>query len=167
MEKESIDIFDKYESAFRASIICLENETSIVDLVPWSRQILDILNMALAIHRSAILGSIITRVPEPLRPKFFPTLLGTRSDISTFTYVSEECISAINAFLAIANSIAVLGASQLGPFNRYTVGIIRASSIVLRSQAKNGFYIDRRSLIGILREIKANSDVLLAIIQAK
>jgi len=159
LKQQLKSIVVEYDKLFNDVITCIESEESILDLLPWYRHLQDTLNMYLAFHRGMVIYDLISKLPESVRPKVFPTLLGVRSDIPVFTYLPKECLDKLEKLLSASSYIAVVGLRKLD-INRYSVGIARIVSIISRAITKNGIFIDRKSLIGLLYELKTNVDSL-------
>jgi len=159
----STDVVDKYRTElynlYTAARSCIEETTSIIDLLPWSRHLIDTMNIWLSFHRSNILGDLLRKIPETTRSRALPVLLGSRFEVTPFSYVSRDCMESILRFISEASRI-VLAAAKLG-VNRYIVGAARIISILSRATSKDGFYIDRRSLVGLLYELYVNVSALI------
>jgi len=156
LEKRRSEIYEWYSSARS----CIEEEVSILDLLPWSRQLLDTANIWLSFHRSTILGDLIRKLPEATRSRSLPVMMGSRFELSPFTYVSESCMKLIIRFLSEASRITLNAAARMG-VNRYVVGAARIISILSRAATSDGFYLDRRSLLGLLYELYINISALV------
>jgi len=160
----STDVVDKYRaelySLYTAARSCIEETTSIIDLLPWSRHLVDTMNIWLSFHRSNILGDLMRKIPETTRSRALPSMLSTRFEVTPFSYVSKECLDVINRFLSEASRVVLVSATKVG-VNRYVVGAARITSILSRAMAKDGFYLDRRSLIGLLHELYINVSALI------
>jgi len=156
LEKPLEDLRKKYAAARR----CIEDDVSVVDLLPWSRQLIDTMNVWLSFHRATILGELVRKLPEHMRPRALTTMLSARFEISQFTYVSQPCMDLISDFVSTAARIVMDSARRHG-INRYVVGAARIIAIVTRSSTRSGFFIDRRSLLGLLQELFVNVSALL------
>jgi len=138
---------------YRMAIECIDSSDSVVDLVPWGRQLIDVLNLYLSFHRSTVVGDLSRKMFEAVRPRYLPTLMSMRSEMSPFTYVSPTCMSIISLLTAVCNQIGLKVLQQIG-INRFSTGIFRITSIIARTATKNGFYLDRKTLLGMLYELK-------------
>jgi len=161
--REAVDVVEKHRLELYRLYLdarsCVEENTSILDLLPWSRHLIDTMNIWLSFHRANILGDLVKKIPETTRSRALPTLLSSRFEITPFSYVSRSCMESILRFVSEASRI-VMAVAKLG-VNRYVVGAARIISILSRAASKDGFYIDRKSLIGLLYELYINVSALI------
>jgi len=159
-----VDIVDKIRSElyswYASARSCIEENVAILDLLPWSRHLIDTMNLWLSFHRSSILGDLVRKIPEVTRSRALPSMLSARFEVTPFSYVSKECMDIITRFLTEASRIVLSAAGRLG-VNRYVVGAARIISILSRAASRDGFYLDRRSLIGLLNELYINVSALV------
>jgi len=163
-ESKVSDVVDKYRTElynlYTAARSCIEENTSILDLLPWSRHLVDTMNIWLSFHRSNILGDLVRKIPETTRSRALPSMLSARFEVTPFSYVSRDCMESIIRFMSEASRIVLVSATKVG-VNRYVVGAARIISILSRAASKDGFYIDRKSLIGLLYELYINVSALI------
>lgn len=158
--KEGEPLRDRIYKWYRAAVMCIMENESILDLLPWSRQLIDTANTWLSFHRANVLGDLIRKVPEPMRSRVLPVMMSSRFELSQFSYVSEGCMDTVMALISEASKIVLAAAARYG-VNRYVVGAARIISILSRAASKDGFYLDRRALIGLIRELYVNVSALI------
>lgn len=141
-------------NAIENAITCVEaSDTPILDLVPWGRAVRDVINMAFARHRGIISAAILQSVPEPVRPRIMGSILSARTDLMPFTPLPKACLDAVSYAIMQSYYVAYKAAMVMGS-NRFTVGIVRIVSILSRVKTKDGMYLDKESIIGLLRELR-------------
>jgi len=151
---------DRIYKWYRAAVSCIEENESILDLLPWARQLVDTANTWLSFHRANVLGDLIRKVPEPMRARALPVMMSSRFEVTPFSYVSEVCMETVLALIGEASRIVLAAAARHG-VNRYVVGAARIISILGRAASKNGFYLDRRALLGLIHELYVNLSALV------
>jgi len=156
MSEELIEVVKEALDHLDGSISCVEKaEDTLTNLVLWSRYLRDVVNTALAVHRSIILQGVLNKIPEPLRPAFMSTLMSVRKDLMAFTYLDDSCMNKIS--LAIMSSVGIAyRLLNLVGTNRYSVGIIRIASVLSRVKTDKGMYLDKETVIALLRELMDN-----------
>jgi len=132
-----------------------ESEDPLVDTLLWSRNIRDVVNMALALHRATILEGILRKIPETTRPSVLGTLLGVRKDLLPFTPLSDECLHKLTLAISSSINLAFTLLAAIGT-NRYSVGIIRITAILSRAKTRKGMYMDKETIIALLNELQDN-----------
>jgi len=150
------DIVKESLTYINNSITCVEKaEDSITSLVLWSRHIHDVLNLGLATHRSIIMQGILRRIPESMRPAFMGSIMGIRKDLLPFAYLDDECINTISLAIMSSIGIAFRLLRAIGT-NRFSVGIVRITSILSRAKTDKGMYLAKETIIALLHELRDN-----------
>lgn len=100
-------------------------------------------------HKLITLYGLATKIPPELRQNLYIYTLPNIQPYLPFTSLSNECIDKIKTLATIALSIATRTDHP-----RAKIVLARIGAILSRSITRNGIYLSKPSLIGILHELE-------------
>ena len=146
------------KAMFDAAFSCIDKE-----YIVWLDYVQEVLNLAFAHHRYAIIAGIVRKIEEPYRPIFLPEILSIRKSITVEYYIGKECVSFINEILVFAeylmNSLVSKG------YTRTVVGLAKLVAFIQRSISEDSSYLTRSTLKKLLNELYQHVLVSLAILR--
>jgi len=140
---------EKITELVKEAIECVEESTTL----PLNT---DTLTKLYLHHKLVILYGIASKIPEHLRQTLYVYTLPNIQPVLPFTALSTECIVKLKTLATLALSIATRTEHP-----RAKIALARIGSIISRSIVKNGIYMSKDSLIGILHELEVNLETAI------
>mgnify|MGYP001772993786 CR=1 FL=1 len=123
------------------TIRCVEQSTTL----PLNH---DILNKVYLHHKLLTLYGLAQKIPPEMRQHLYIYTLPNINPILPFTELEPDCLNKIKLLATIA-----LAAAVRTDHPRVKIVLARIGSILSRSITRNGIYIAKDNLIGILHEL--------------